>query len=245
MTTLDPGRGVRALPQRPDRPGSVARHGGSPARPAIPQRVRYDAIVNMGVTEHLPNYKATLRQYAELVKPGGHVYLDALAMRTKHRVSTFMSRYIYPGKSSPLVLHQYLRQVARSPFELVSVDDDRHNYHLTCARVGAPPGRGPRRGRAALGRPALPPVPAVPVGVGGQLRHGSGAGVPLGAAPAVTRRRRTVLLGALGHPGAGGRRQPADGHPGRGRVRRAAAGDGPRDGDGRDADDRGLARARC
>ncbi|GAA1413869.1 class I SAM-dependent methyltransferase [Catellatospora coxensis] len=94
---------------------------------------RYDAIVNMGVTEHLPNYAATLRKYAELVKPGGHVYLDALAMRAKHRVSTFMSRYIYPGKSSPLVLHSYLRQVARSPFELVSVDDDRHNYHLTCA----------------------------------------------------------------------------------------------------------------
>lgn len=94
---------------------------------------RYDAIVNMGVTEHLPNYRATLKQYASLVKPGGHVYLDALAMRTKHNVSTFMSRYIYPGKSSPLVLHQYLRHVARSPFELISVDDDRHNYHLTCA----------------------------------------------------------------------------------------------------------------
>lgn len=95
--------------------------------------VRFDGIVNMGVTEHLPNYKATLRKYAELVRPGGHVYLDALAMRAKHQVSTFMSRYIYPGKSSPLVLHAYLRQVARSPFELVSVEDDRHNYHLTCA----------------------------------------------------------------------------------------------------------------
>jgi cyclopropane-fatty-acyl-phospholipid synthase len=93
---------------------------------------RYDAIVNMGVTEHLPNYRASLRKYAELLKPGGSVYLDALAMRAKHRVSTFMSRYIYPGGSSPLVLHEYLRRVARSPFELISVVDDRHNYHLTC-----------------------------------------------------------------------------------------------------------------
>jgi cyclopropane-fatty-acyl-phospholipid synthase len=93
---------------------------------------RYDAIVNMGVTEHLPDYRASLRKYAELVKPGGSVYLDALAMRAKHRVSTFMSRYIYPGKSSPLLLHSYLHQVARSPFELISVDDDRHNYFLTC-----------------------------------------------------------------------------------------------------------------
>jgi cyclopropane-fatty-acyl-phospholipid synthase len=93
---------------------------------------KYDAIVNMGVTEHLPNYRATLRKYAQLVRPGGYVYLDALAMRAKHRVSTFMSRYVYPGKSSPLILHSYLRQVARSPFELISVADDRHNYHLTC-----------------------------------------------------------------------------------------------------------------
>jgi cyclopropane-fatty-acyl-phospholipid synthase len=93
---------------------------------------RFDAIVNMGVTEHLPDYRATLRKYAELVRPGGRVYLDALAMRAKHRTSTFLSRYVYPGQSSPLVLHAYLRQVARSPFELLSVDDDRHNYFLTC-----------------------------------------------------------------------------------------------------------------
>ncbi len=97
---------------------------------------RYDAIVNMGVTEHLPDYKATLRKYAELIKPGGKVYLDALAMRRKHTVSTFLSRYIYPGKSSPLLLHSYLRQVSRSPFELISVADDRHNYYLTCREWG-------------------------------------------------------------------------------------------------------------
>ncbi|WP_345631681.1 class I SAM-dependent methyltransferase [Rugosimonospora acidiphila] len=95
---------------------------------------RYDAIVNMGVTEHLPDYRTTLRKYAELVKPGGSVYLDALGMRNKHRISTFMSRYVYPGGQSPLLLHQYLREVARSPFELISIQDDRHNYHLTCKR---------------------------------------------------------------------------------------------------------------
>ncbi|GIH17384.1 class I SAM-dependent methyltransferase [Rugosimonospora africana] len=95
---------------------------------------QYDAIVNMGVTEHLPDYRTTLRKYAELVKPGGAVYLDALAMRTKHRVSTFMSRYIYPGGQSPMLLHQYLREVAHSPFELISLQDDRHNYMLTCKR---------------------------------------------------------------------------------------------------------------
>jgi cyclopropane-fatty-acyl-phospholipid synthase len=95
---------------------------------------RFDAIVNMGVTEHLPDYRTTVRKYAELLKPGGRVYLDALAMRTKRRLSTFMTRYVYPGGSSPLLLHQYLREVARSPFELESLVDDRYNYYLTCQR---------------------------------------------------------------------------------------------------------------
>lgn len=93
---------------------------------------RYDAIVNMGVTEHLPDYRTTLRKYAELLRPGGRVYLDALAMRRKHLVSTFMKKYVYPGGSAPLLLHQYLRHVARSPFELLHLTDDRHNYYLTC-----------------------------------------------------------------------------------------------------------------
>jgi cyclopropane-fatty-acyl-phospholipid synthase len=92
----------------------------------------FDAIVNMGVTEHLPDYRRTLRKYEELLRPGGRVYLDALAMRHKLRLSTFMKTYIYPGNSAPLLLHGYLREVARSPFELVSVIDDRHNYYLTC-----------------------------------------------------------------------------------------------------------------
>lgn len=93
---------------------------------------RYDAIVNMGTTEHLPDYRATLRKYRELLRPGGSVYLDALAMRSKLRLSTFMTRYIYPGSSAPLVLHDYLAKVARSPFVVTEVHDERHNYYLTC-----------------------------------------------------------------------------------------------------------------
>ena len=93
---------------------------------------KFDAIVNMGVTEHLPNYRATIAQYHALLKPGGRVYLDALAMRSGHRVSTFMKKYIYPGRSTPVVLHKYLSAVAHSPMEVLSVDDERHNYYLTC-----------------------------------------------------------------------------------------------------------------
>ena len=112
------------------------------------------------------------------------MYLDALAMRAKHGVSTFMSRYIYPGKSSPLLLHEYLRQVAQSPFELVSVDDDRHNYYLTCREWARRLDAARDEVVTPLGRAAVPPVPALPVGLGGRLRHRPGPGLSLGPAHA-------------------------------------------------------------
>ena len=154
---------------------------------------KFDAIVNMGVTEHLPDYKTTLAKYAELLKPGGKVYLDALAMRRKHGISTFMKRYIYPGNSAPLLLHQYLRHVSRSPFELISVARRPAQLLPDVPGVGQAAGRAARRDRGALGRAALPAVPAVPLGLGRRLRHRAGAGVPLGAEDA-------RLAGVAGEP---------------------------------------------
>lgn len=95
-----------------------------------PER-RYDAVVNLGVTEHLPDYRATLRKYAELLAPGGRVYLDASATREKNDQSSFLARVIYPGNGSLLCLHEYLAEVARTPFQLEGVHDDRHSYALT------------------------------------------------------------------------------------------------------------------
>jgi len=91
----------------------------------------YDAIVNLGVTEHLPYYRDTLARYLELLKPGGRIYLDASASRVKHYQSAFLVKYLYPGDGSQLCLHEYLEEVARSPFRLLGVYDDRHSYHLT------------------------------------------------------------------------------------------------------------------
>lgn len=91
----------------------------------------YDAIVNLGVTEHLPYYRDTLRKYLELLKPGGRIYLDASASRVKHYQSAFLVRHLFPGNGSTLCLHEYLEEVARSPFRLLGVYDDRHSYHLT------------------------------------------------------------------------------------------------------------------
>lgn len=92
---------------------------------------RYDAIVNLGVTEHLPDYPASLRQYATLLKPGGRVFLDACASPDKFPFSRFILKYIYPGDETPLHLSSYIEAVGESPFELCFVHNDRISYMLT------------------------------------------------------------------------------------------------------------------
>src|SRR6476469_1163067 len=91
----------------------------------------YDGIVILGVTEHLPDYDASLAIYKRLLKPGGKVYLDACAKRRKYDISSFLRKHIYPGNGSPMCLHDYLRAVAESPFQVEAVHDDRHSYALT------------------------------------------------------------------------------------------------------------------
>ena len=91
----------------------------------------YDAIVNLGVTEHLPDYAATLAQYEKLLKPGGRVFLDACASRTKYPFSSFVLSHVWPGNTTPLQLTDYLDEVAKTPFELIYVRNDRRNYLLT------------------------------------------------------------------------------------------------------------------
>lgn len=92
---------------------------------------RYDAIVNLGVTEHLPDYPRTLAHYDALLKPGGRVYLDASAGRRKHAYSAFFERHVFRGNGGLMCLHEYMAAVADSPFEAELVGNDRRNYALT------------------------------------------------------------------------------------------------------------------
>lgn len=92
----------------------------------------YDAIVILGVMEHLPDYPSVLRQCQRLLKPGGRVYLDASAFREKYSKPTFVSRYIFPGDHSYFCLHEFLAAVAKAQMEVLAVHNDRHNYFLTC-----------------------------------------------------------------------------------------------------------------
>jgi len=92
----------------------------------------YDAIVILGVMEHLPDYPAVLRQFQRLLKPGGRIYLDASAFREKYSKPTFISRYVFPGDHAYFCLHEFLAAVAKTPLEVLSVYNDRHSYFLTC-----------------------------------------------------------------------------------------------------------------
>ena len=91
----------------------------------------YDAIVNLGVTEHLPDYPATLAQYQRLLKPGGRVFLDACASRVKYSFSSFVLSHVWPGNTTPLDLAGYMTALADTPFELIYARNDRNNYLLT------------------------------------------------------------------------------------------------------------------
>jgi len=92
----------------------------------------YDAIVILGVMEHLPDYPAVLRQVQRLLKPGGRVYLDASASRDKYDKPSFIARYIFPADHAFLCLHDFLHAVTKTPVEVLAVHNDRHNYFLTC-----------------------------------------------------------------------------------------------------------------
>lgn len=128
LTISEPSRAyIQAVIDRQRLPCEVRMEHFFEHRAAAP----YDAIVNLGVSEHLPDYARTLRHYDRLLRPGGKVYLDASASRRKHDISTFYERYIYRGNGSLVCMHEYLAAVARSPFEAEVVLNDRVNYGLT------------------------------------------------------------------------------------------------------------------
>ena len=128
LTISEPSRHyIQAIIDREKLPCEVRMEHFFEHRPAE----RYDAIVNLGVTEHLPDYPRTLAHYDALLKPGGRVYLDASAGRRKHAYSAFFERHIFRGNGGLMCLHEYMTAVAGSPFEAELVGNDRRNYALT------------------------------------------------------------------------------------------------------------------
>lgn len=92
---------------------------------------QYDAIVLLGVMEHLPDYPKLFAQFERLLKPGGRVYMDFAASRRKFSVSTFTHRFVFPGNHTPVFLPGLFDAAADSEFEPIAVHNDRHSYYLT------------------------------------------------------------------------------------------------------------------
>ena len=92
----------------------------------------YDAIVILGVMEHLPDYRAVVRQFQRLLKPGGKIYLDASSFRKRYSKPAFISRHVFPGNHRYFCLHEFLARVATTNLELQCVYNDRHSYYPTC-----------------------------------------------------------------------------------------------------------------
>lgn len=92
----------------------------------------FDAVVILGVMEHLPDYAAVVSQLKKLLKPGGRVYIDASAFKEKYVNPSFISRHIFPGGHSFLCLHSFLTAAEKKGLEILQVINDRHSYYLTC-----------------------------------------------------------------------------------------------------------------
>ncbi len=92
----------------------------------------FDAITNMGVTEHLTDYDELMAQYARLLKPGGVVYSDFVGVTRDTPFRSLIQKLVYPGAAA-VYLPNLLRAAERSrKLELVAVHDDRLSYDKTC-----------------------------------------------------------------------------------------------------------------
>jgi cyclopropane-fatty-acyl-phospholipid synthase len=92
---------------------------------------KFDAIVIMGVVEHLPQYAKLLARFEALLKPGHAIFLDGSAATKKYELSSFMVKYIYGGNHSFLILHDFLEKMAATPLRVTELFNDRHSYYLT------------------------------------------------------------------------------------------------------------------
>jgi cyclopropane fatty-acyl-phospholipid synthase-like methyltransferase len=92
----------------------------------------FDAITNMGVTEHLTDYDSLLAQYAKLLRRGGYVYSDFVGTTVDTPFRALVQKHIYPGASA-VYLPKLLDAVSRNGhFDVVETHDDRLSYDKTC-----------------------------------------------------------------------------------------------------------------
>ena len=92
---------------------------------------QYDAVTMLGVMEHIPDYPRIFAKFVEFTRPGGRVYLDFSANRSKYQVSAFTYQHLFPGNHTPVILPDLLAAMNGTDFEPIALHNDRHSYYLT------------------------------------------------------------------------------------------------------------------
>jgi cyclopropane-fatty-acyl-phospholipid synthase len=92
---------------------------------------KYDAIVIMGVIEHLPQYDKVFAKFMSMLKPGGKIFLDGSAANKKYELCSYMVKHIYPGNHSFLALHDLMTAMASTPLRVSELFNDTYSYFLT------------------------------------------------------------------------------------------------------------------
>ncbi|MFL6235567.1 MAG: class I SAM-dependent methyltransferase [Thermoanaerobaculia bacterium] len=108
-------------------PGEVRRQDFLQHRPEKP----YDAIVILGVIEHIPTYRRFCELVWEDLVPGGRIYMDASASHQKYEVGTFTRKYIWQGSHSFMCLQDIVQEFLYHGFEVEEVKRDTWDYELT------------------------------------------------------------------------------------------------------------------
>jgi cyclopropane-fatty-acyl-phospholipid synthase len=91
---------------------------------------RFDGISMMGVMEDLSDYGRVFATLAPWLEPGGRIYLDFATGPTRFATGSFITKHIWPGTFRMVYMPEFMRALSDSPLELVSMHDDRMNYHL-------------------------------------------------------------------------------------------------------------------
>jgi cyclopropane-fatty-acyl-phospholipid synthase len=108
-------------------PGEVRRQDFLKHRPEKP----YDAIVILGVIEHIPTYRRFCELVWEDLVPGGRIYMDASASHQKYEVSTFSRKYIWQGSHSFMCVQDIVQEFLYHGFKVEEVKRDTRDYELT------------------------------------------------------------------------------------------------------------------
>lgn len=99
-----------------------------------PER-RFDAISLMGVLEDLSRYAVVAGRLARWVEPDGRIYADFASTHVPFGVSSFITKYVWPGEFRMVYLPGLMRALARSSLEVVEMHNDRRNYRLWVRKV--------------------------------------------------------------------------------------------------------------